>query len=46
MKHIFVVDDTGSPGNASESFTLKSDRKTYVAVLIAADIREELLEGI
>ncbi|WP_426582668.1 DUF3800 domain-containing protein [Mucilaginibacter sp. R-33] len=42
MKHVFVIDDTGSPGNKSESLMLRSDRVTYVAVFIAADIREEL----
>lgn len=46
MKHVYVIDDTGSPGNSSESVTLKSDRKTYVAVLIASDIRDDLLAGI
>jgi hypothetical protein len=42
MKHIFAIDDTGSPGNISESQMLKSDRKTYVATFIHSDIREKL----
>ncbi|WP_394660500.1 DUF3800 domain-containing protein [uncultured Chryseobacterium sp.] len=42
MRDLFVIDDTGSPGNVSESLMLKSDRCTYLAVLIEKDIREEL----
>jgi hypothetical protein len=33
MKHIIAIDDTGSPGNSSESLTLKSDRYSLTAVL-------------
>jgi|GEM_PF-1136184 len=46
MKHIFVIDDTGAPGNKSESRTLKSDRKTYVAVFIEYEYRKILENGI
>lgn len=45
-KHLFVIDDSGSPGSSYESLTLKNDKKTYVAVFIAAVIRTELEEGI
>lgn len=46
MKHIFALDETGSPGNPSESIILKSDRKTYVAVFINKDIREQIISDI
>lgn len=42
MRDIFVIDDTGSPGNSSESLMLKSDRCTYLAVLIKKNIRKDL----
>lgn len=34
MKELIVIDDTGSPGNASQSTMLKSDRYSLTAVLI------------
>ncbi|MBP4143202.1 DUF3800 domain-containing protein [Flavobacterium sp. P4023] len=43
MKHLFTIDETGSPGNISESITLKNDRKTYVAVFIKSEIRENII---
>lgn len=46
MKHIFAIDDTGSPGNISESRMLKSDRKTYVSVFIHSSICEDLKSDI
>lgn len=46
MKHLFAIDDTGSPGNKSESLMLKSDRKTYVAVFIHSEIRKNLFSEI
>ncbi|ATN04893.1 hypothetical protein CRN76_05505 [Chryseobacterium indologenes] len=46
MRDIFVIDDTGSPGNRSESLMLKSDRCTYLAVLIEKNIREDLTKKI
>jgi hypothetical protein len=46
MRDLFVIDDTGSPGNTSESLMLKSDRCTYLAVLIEKNIREELTKKI
>jgi hypothetical protein len=46
MKHLFTIDETGSPGNISESITLKSDRKTYVAVFINSNIRKNIISDI
>jgi len=43
MKHLIVIDDTGSPGNTSESKTLKSDRFSFTAVLIFST-RRNILE--
>jgi hypothetical protein len=43
MKNIFVIDETGSPGNNSESKTLKSDRITYLAVFVDKEIRQSLI---
>lgn len=42
MIDIITIDDTSSPGSKTESRFVKSSRKTWVAVLIDADIREEL----
>jgi hypothetical protein len=42
MRDLFVIDDTGSPGNNSQSLLLKSSRYTSVAVLIQKEIRAEL----
>lgn len=42
MHDIIVIDDTGLPGSVNESRFLKSNRKTWVAVLIKKEIREEL----
>lgn len=46
MKHIIVIDDTGSPGNINESRFVKQDRKTLVAVFIHKDVRQELEKNI
>lgn len=46
LKHIFAIDDTGSPGNTSQSKTLKSDRKTYVAVFIHTAVQEKIIKDI
>jgi hypothetical protein len=46
MRDLFVIDDTGSPGNPSESKMLKSDRCTYLAVLIDKEIRLEISDKI
>lgn len=45
-KHLFVIDDTGSPGNKSESLMLKSDRKTYVGVFISEEIKTPIILGL
>lgn len=42
MKHLIVIDDTGSPGNFNETRFLKEDRKTLVAVFIHAELRGPL----
>ncbi|KQX00766.1 DUF3800 domain-containing protein [Flavobacterium sp. Root420] len=42
MKHLIVIDDTGSPGNFNETRFLKEDRKTLVAVFIHAELRHIL----
>lgn len=42
MKHLIVIDDTGSPGNTKETRFLKDDRKTLVGVFIDAEIRSKL----
>jgi hypothetical protein len=39
MKHIIVIDDTGSPGNFNESKFLKENRKTLVGVFIHSSAR-------
>jgi hypothetical protein len=49
MKHLIVIDDTGSPGSTNETRFLKDDRKTLVAVFINAEIRaeiEKLINGV
>jgi len=46
MKHIIVIDDTGSPGNKNESRFVRQDRKTLVAVFIHKDDRQKLEETI
>lgn len=43
MKELIVIDDTGSPGNTSESKMLKSDRYSLTAVLIHSS-RRTILE--
>jgi len=40
MKHIIVIDDTGSPGNFNETRFLKENRKTLVAVFIHSKNRK------
>ena len=40
MKHIIVIDDSGSPGSLNESRFLKSNRKTLVGVFIRSDHRK------
>jgi hypothetical protein len=42
MKHLIVIDDTGSPGNFNESLFLKENRQTLVAVFIHKEIRKDL----
>lgn len=42
MKHIFVIDDTGSLGNFNETRFLKENRKTFVGVFIHSQNREHL----
>ncbi len=39
MRDLFVIDDSGSPGNSSQSKLLKSTRYSSVAVFISKDIR-------
>lgn len=46
MRDLFVLDDTGAPGNNSQSLMLRSDRSAYMAVLIRAQIRHELSQKI
>jgi hypothetical protein len=46
MKHIFVIDDTGSPGNSDETRFLKENRKTLVGVFIHSKNREHLEQTI
>lgn len=42
MKHIIVIDDTGSPGDIRETKFLKKDRKSLVGVFIHSKNREHL----
>ncbi len=42
MRHLIVIDDTGSPGATNETRFLKDDRKTLVAVFIHSDIRAKM----
>jgi hypothetical protein len=42
MKHLIVIDDTGSPGTTNETRFFKDDRKTLVAVFIHSDIRAKM----
>ncbi len=42
MKHIIVIDDTGSPGNFTESRFIKENRKSLVGVFIHAQKRKNL----
>jgi len=42
MKHLIVIDDTGSPGSTNETRFLKDDRKTLVGVFIHAKIRAQI----
>lgn len=42
MKHIIVIDDTGSPGNFTESRFIKENRKSLVGVFIHSEKRERL----
>ena len=42
MKHIIVIDDTGSPGDFRETRFLKENRKSLIGVFIHSNIRELL----
>jgi hypothetical protein len=42
MKHLIVIDDTGSPGNFNETRFIKESRKTFVGVFIHSQNRELL----
>jgi hypothetical protein len=42
MKHIIVIDDTGSPGNKNETRFIKKNRKTLVGVFIHSQYIEHL----
>lgn len=44
MKHLIVIDDTGSSGNFTESRFLKENRKTLVAVFIHSELRKYIEE--
>src|SRR5277367_4560792 len=49
MKHLIVIDDTGSPGSTNETRFLKDNRKTLVGVFIHAEVRakiEKLIEDV
>lgn len=49
MKHLIVIDDSGSPGSTNETRFLKDNRKTLVGVFIHAEIRfkiEKLIKDV